>query len=353
MSEPGSGSSVARGVRAEPGGWAEVVRGLKPGWFAAVMATGIVSRAVTGAGWAWGGDALLIVGAAALAVLTVATVARLIFFRDNAIADARDPATGFTYLTFVAGTSVIAAGLATHDRAGAALVLLAVAAAAWLLLCYLVPAELMVHHPPQNTATGADGTWFLWVVGTQSLAVAATALPEPWGRRFAVPAVLCWSVGVVLYLAVAALVLGTLFGGELTAAKLVPAYWIFMGATAISVLAGAQVLEHGSVRLVAELRPVLAGVAVVLWAFGSWLIPLLLAAGVWRHLVQHFALAYEPGLWSIVFPVGMYGVGTAELGRVLGEHWMVTFGHAEAWVALAAWVATAAALVVSLMRRAR
>ncbi|WP_280382485.1 tellurite resistance/C4-dicarboxylate transporter family protein [Nocardia wallacei] len=327
------------------------VQNLGPGWFAAVMATGIVSRAVTGAGWAWGGSALLIIGVVALAALTVATVLRLMFFRDNAIADARNPAVGFTYLTFVAGTAVIAAGLAKHDRAGAALTLLAIAAAAWLLLCYAIPAQLMVHHVPQAAVTDANGTWFLWVVGTQSLAVAATVLPQPWGRRLVVPAVLCWSVGVVLYLVVAALVLGTLFGGGLTAAKLVPAYWVFMGATAISVLAGAQVLEHEDNQLIATLRPFLAGAALALWAFGSWLIPLLLAAGVWRHLVQHFALAYEPGLWSIVFPIGMYGVGTAELGKVLGEHWMITFGHAEAWVALAAWTATAVALLATAVRR--
>ncbi|WP_280259015.1 tellurite resistance/C4-dicarboxylate transporter family protein [Nocardia wallacei] len=329
------------------------VRNLKPGWFAAVMATGIVSRAVTGAGWAWCGTALLIIGLVAFAALTVATLLRLALFREAVLADARDPAVGFTYLTFVAGAAVLAAGLAAHDRTGPALVLLAIAAAAWLLLCYAIPAALMVHHAPQEAVTGADGTWFLWVVGTQSLAVAATVLPRPWGQRLAVPALLCWSVGVVLYLAVAALVLGTLFGGSLTAAKLVPAYWIFMGATAISVLAGAQVLEHGSNQLVAAVRPFLAGAAIGLWAFGSWLIPLLLAAGVWRHLVRHLALAYEPGLWSIVFPIGMYGVGTAELGRVLGEHWMVTFGHAEAWVALITWVATAAALVGTVLRRPR
>ncbi|MBF6173291.1 tellurite resistance/C4-dicarboxylate transporter family protein [Nocardia blacklockiae] len=329
------------------------VRNLKPGWFAAVMATGIVSRAVTGAGWAWGGDVLLVIGLVAFAVLTVATLLRLAFFPAEALADARNPAVGFTYLTFVAGSAVLAAGLAKHDRATPALVLLGIAAAAWLLLCYAIPAALMVHHAPDEAVTGADGTWFLWVVGTQSLAVAATLLPQPWGHRFAVPALLCWSVGVVLYLGVAALVLGTLFGGALTAAKLVPAYWVFMGATAISVLAGAQVLEDGPDRLVTEVRPFVAGAALALWAFGSWLIPLLLAAGVWRHLVRHFAVAYEPGLWSIVFPIGMYGVGTAELGRVLGAHWMVTFGHAEAWVALGAWLATAAALVVTLLRRRR
>lgn len=97
----------------------------------------------------------------------------------------------------------------------------------------------------------------------------------------------------------------------------------------------------------------LEGSVLVLWAFGSWLVPLLLAAGIWRHVVRHFGLACGPGLWSIVFPVGMYGVGTAELGRVTGERWMVEFGHAEAWVALAVWAATASDLIITLIRRRR
>jgi nucleotide-binding universal stress UspA family protein len=46
-------------------------------------------------------------------------------------------------------------------------------------------------------------------------------------------------------------------------------------------------------------------------------------------------------------------VGTAELGKATGEQWMVDFGHAEAWVALAVWAATAADLVVTLTRRRR
>lgn len=43
-------------------------------------------------------------------------------------------------------------------------------------------------------------------------------------------------------------------------------------------------------------------------------------------------------MWSIVFPIGMYGVGTREFGPSVGESWMATFGRAEAWVGLAAWV---------------
>lgn len=66
------------------------------------MATGIVSRAVSGAGWSWGGTALLVVGIAAFIVLTIAMIARAVMYPAETLADARNPAVGFTYLTFVA-----------------------------------------------------------------------------------------------------------------------------------------------------------------------------------------------------------------------------------------------------------
>jgi tellurite resistance protein TehA-like permease len=198
---------------------------------------------------------------------------------------------------------------------------------------------------------GANGTWFIWVVGTQSIAVAATSLRPPLPAALAALAICCWAAGVVLYLVIAGLVAGALFGYHVRRAELTPPYWVFMGATAISVLAGAQLLGLPADPLVTAMRGVAAGLSVMLWAFGTFLIPLLLAAGVWRHLLRRVPLAYEPGLWSIVFPVGMYGAGSRELGTALGVSWLVTLGRDEAWLALAVWAAVACAMIWALSRR--
>ncbi len=85
----------------------------------------------------------------------------------------------------------------------------------------------------------------------------------------------------------------------------------------------------------------------VLWAFCSWLIPLLMALGVWRHVVRRVPLRYDSGLWSGVFPVGMYGVASARLGRATSTHWLVALGGGEAWVALAVWLVVFVAMVIT------
>lgn len=73
----------------------------------------------------------------------------------------------------------------------------------------------------------------MWAVGTQSVAV-ATAMPA---RLFpsvalAVPASVCWAIGLVQYLLIATIVLARLLVRPLTAEELRPHYWIFMGAAA-------------------------------------------------------------------------------------------------------------------------
>jgi tellurite resistance protein TehA-like permease len=304
---------------------------------------------------------LLALTIACYAVLVVANVWRLTRYRREFLADAVDPRKVFAFFTFVAGSGMLGSRLAADGHSGAAVGLLIVAGLAWLLLSYGVPLVLITRPGPQPALSGANGTWFIWVVGTESIVVAATALPSPLPAAVIALSVACWSVGVVLYIVVTGLVLTRLLVYPVRPADLTPAYWVFMGATAISVLAGAQILPLTADPLVAATRPVIAGVSVILWAFGTWLIPLLLGLGIWRHLIRRVKLGYEPGLWGIVFPVGMYGVASRELGRALHVSWLATLGSDEAWLAFAVWVVVflamlgsfASALAQNLARRRR
>ena len=61
------------------------------------------------------------------------------------------------------------------------------------------------------------------------------------------------------------------------------------------------------------------------------------AGGIWRHVVHRVPLRYEATLWSIVFPLGMYGVGAHYLGRADHLPIVETIGDLESWIALAVW----------------
>lgn len=327
------------------------VRELSPDHFALVMATGIVSQATRVDGARRAAGLLLGVAAVAWVALAAAYSWRLARYRGKFLADARDPSRAFGYFTFVAGSGVLGAQLALDGDTGPALTLLVLSGSSWLLLSYSVPL-LLAAWPGATPALGkSNGTWFLWVVGAQSIAVLATVLPAPAPARLAPLAIGCWAVGVVLYIIVSVMVAVARLQYRVQAAEVTPAYWVFMGATAISVLAGARLLRLPAGPLSAAAHEVVAGLSIVLWAFGTWLIPLLLALGAWRYLAGHVPVAYEPGLWSMVFPLGMYGVASHELGAVLGVPWLVALGQGEAWLALGVWVLVAVAMAWAAVGR--
>ncbi|MEO6887345.1 MAG: tellurite resistance/C4-dicarboxylate transporter family protein [Jatrophihabitantaceae bacterium] len=336
------------------GGWArESVRTLNPGYFALVMATGIVSIAMQNHHAYPISVTLLWLTGIEYAVLVVAYGWRLIAFWSAARTDFADPARAFGFFTFVAATDVFGTRLAIDGHHQVALVLLTAGSLAWLVLGYVIPWTAVLGHARRPVLQYANGTWFIWVVASQSIAVLAAAL-EPsvrTGRReLALLAVFCWSVGVFLYAAAAVFVGARSLLYELRPADLTPPYWVSMGATAITVVAGARIVQMADAPMVNATRGLIAGTSVVFWVFGTWLIPPLIAAGIWRHVVHSIPLRYEAPLWSVVFPLGMYGVGGHYLGQADDLPIVKAIGANESWVGLAAWALTFAAMLAHLIR---
>jgi tellurite resistance protein TehA-like permease len=84
------------------------------------------------------------------------------------------------------------------------------------------------------------------------------------------------------------------------------------------------------------------------WSFATWWIPILVAVGVWRHVIQREPLRYDPQYWSLVFPLGMYAACTFKLDATLGVPFLAVVPKTFLWVALAAWAITALGMAVVL-----
>ena len=91
------------------------------------------------------------------------------------------------------------------------------------------------------------------------------------------------------------------------------------------------------------------GFTFALWAFGTWWIPLLIILGLWRH-VRHWPLTYEPTLWSVVFPLGMYSVATLTFGKAARLTFTEPLARLMLWIAVAARALVAAAFATRLTR---
>ncbi len=333
---------------------ATAIKDLHPGYFAFVMATGIISTGTFLLGPSWLSRALLAAASIGLVVLSAALVLRLARYRSSVAADIQAPERVFGFFTIVAGIDVLGIRLGAAGHPLATAILAGLAALIWLVLTYGVPASLLARER-DSVLGGVNGSWLLWVVGTQSLSVAAAALARAWPSQAALltpAAVGLWSIGLVLYLLLVSLILLRWLTVAMTPQTLGPAYWILMGATAITVLAGAQILDLPATLPVSRATAgFVEGFSFALWAFGTWWIPLLIVLGLWRHVRRHWPLSYEPSLWSVVFPLGMYSVATLSFGKVAHLAFMEPLSRFMLWVAVAAWVLVAIAFIARIGRR--
>jgi tellurite resistance protein TehA-like permease len=347
---------TAPAERLPAGRLAKAVAELYPGYFALVMATGIVSIAGHLLGWHRLARALLWVNLPAYATLVALTVARLVGFPRRLAADFADHARGSGYFTIVAGTCVLGsqcllvAGWRPASEAlfGAGLVL-------WAVVMYAFFTAVIVRETKPTLEQGINGAWLIATVATQSVAVLALALGDPFGwtaERVAFGALVFFLIGCMLYLAIITLIFYRFTFLPLATAALTPPYWISMGAVAITTLAGSSlVLARDRSPLLAELAPFLKGFTLFFWAAGSWWIPLLVLLGFWRHVVRRHPLIYDPQYWGMVFPLGMYAAATWRLAEALPLPPLAAIARAFLPVALIAWSAALLGLGRHLLRR--
>lgn len=320
------------------------------------MATGIVSIGLLMHDLRVLSAVLLWVAAAGYLLLVALHLWRAAVFRRELRQDLAHPSRGVGFFTFVAGTDVLGARLAFDGHTTVAAVLLVVGGVSWLVLGYLLPVTVTLQHRGRSAVTRADGTWFIWVVAAQSVAVLTAVLHSKTSaasRGLSLLAVSAWSVGVFCYGIVGILVATRLILDRPRPKDLTPPYWVAMGATAITVLAGARILRMADTPVVTAAGDLIRGISVTFWAFGTWLIPALVAAGWWRHITHRIPLRYETLWWSMVFPLGMYGVATRALGEVENLPILTMIGTHEVWLALAAWVTTFLAMLRFLFGAAR
>ncbi|WP_433448774.1 tellurite resistance/C4-dicarboxylate transporter family protein [Streptomyces sp. CA-142005] len=325
------------------------VANLNAGALAFVMGTGIVSTALYVNRADTASAVLLWVALAGYAVLVPAYGWRLLRRRERFAADLLGPR-AFAFLTLAISSNVLAARFVPAGHTAVAGAFLAFGTLGWVVLDYGVPLTLITTLKRGSSLDQVNGTWFLWSVGSESVAVAAASLARVTrGHALAVLAVVCWAVGLMQYLPTAALVLARLLARPVQPEGLMTSVWIFMGAAAIAALAGVRLIAlHPGTTMLS--RPLVIGTSVVLWAFSSWLIPLLLALGVWRHALRRGPLRYELGWWNLVFPVGMYAVTTHELGRATATSWRTSLGRREVRIAVVFWAVVSAAMVAARLR---
>jgi tellurite resistance protein TehA-like permease len=323
-----------------------------PGYFALVMATGIVSVAVHLEGFPGLARVLLWLNVIFYLVLWGITVLRIAWFRAALVADLVHHARGVTFLTTVAATSVLGVQLAmltpfTAIAAG----LWVFAVLLWMILIYTFFTAVTVVEPKPSIDVAINGSWLLVTVATESLAVLGTLVAQTLGpvRVILFGALCAYLLGAMFYIIFIALIVYRWIFLPMEPAKLTPPYWINMGALAITTLAGAHLmLSSKDCEVLQDFQIFIRGFTLLFWATETWWIPLLLIVGFWRHVVGRVPITYDPQYWALVFPLGMYTVATLAFANAAGLPFLLIIPRLSVYVAMAAWFITFGAMLFKL-----
>lgn len=328
----------------------ENIAKLSPGYFALVMATGIVSIAAQSYEFYRIAEILFYFNIVAYLWLLGFSILRFVFYRQKGIADFYNLNKSPGFLSFVAGTAVLGAQFVViweNFNFGVGLYFLSVFT--WTILIYAFFTVITIANNKPKFTKSINGSWLLIIVSTQSIAVLGTLLVRYFDFH-SVPilflSLLFYLCGCLFYLFIITFIIFRMSFFDLPAREFAPSYWINMGATAISVLAGSLlILNAGKWSFLQDILPFLKGFTLLYWAIGSWWIPFVIIMGIWRTVLKQLPLRYHPLYWSMVFPLGMYTVCTIEMATALELPFLMKIPQVFVYIAIGSWAITFFGLV--------
>jgi len=295
---------------------------------------------------------LFVFGAVGYGILWLLTIVRAGRFGRDMIADFLSFTKGPGFFTTIAGTAVLGAvSIRLFHASDFGFGMFCLASGLWIVLIYAFATIVIVSANKPTAERSVNGSWLVIVVATQSLAVLSALLSD---RIPLFAAAGFFMIGAATYLMLIGLIVSRLVLTKVEAADLAPPYWIMMGGAAISCLAGVSVDQHsGAWGFNVDAFPVLRAFTVFFWMVATAWIPLLVILGIWRHGIKRVPLRYEPQLWSMVFPLGMYTFATYSMSVQFKLPFLKPVAGFFLPVACIAWLWAFGGMVLGIVRAVR
>lgn len=316
------------------------MKGLDPINFAYVMATGGISIIFRMAGWEKLSLLFFVLTAISYFSLIFLFAIRIFLFRKQFKREMVNIYDLFEYLTFGAGTNVLAICfiLRGSDAIGTGLGLLGIASI--IILIYYIFSTFFFGQNPYLESLSP--VWLLMGIACHTIGITITAL---WQHGiiqqeiFLFLAFCFWSFGIVLYLIFMTLNIYRMFFFPFVGKDFFPAYWTCMGAAAIAVVDGGKLVLVDQAPLFLEIiKPYIQGTIFLLWGWGTLWIPILCLMEIWKYGPYKVPFRYHPSLWAMVFPLAMYTAATDLLSSNFHLEFLQGMVPVCMWISFACWL---------------
>ena len=329
--------------------FADIARTFAPGWFAAVMGTGVLALTTRSLGQHWPllaplAEALHWFNSLLFIVLAVPWLTRWLRFRPAAMQTMMHPVQANFYPTFSISLLVLAAQwLVFTPWVGVALALWWAGVVLHFVFSFAVlflmfrGEHVAVDHVTPAKFIPAVGLVVIPLAGAPLLPYMDGALRE-WALTINAIGL---GAGSMLYLGLLGITLFRSYMARPAFGILTPTVWIHLAPIGVIPVSLMNLLEQLPVPAAREAALVLM---LLVWGFGVWWLVmaslLTLAARAAGQLP--FALSW----WGFTFPLGAFVAESLRLTRMLG--WTSTFA-----IAIAAWLLLCFLWAVTLVRTAR
>lgn len=335
--------------------WARAEHYFSPIDFAMVMATGIIAIAALLEGYMWLAWSLFFIDVFLFIFLLIFLLQRCLFQWPTLIKDFKSYERGPGVFTFVIAMCMIGNEVILFNKwMMLGKIILTIAVIFWLIINYGFFFYITTTNHKKSLKDGISGSWLLTVVSIQAIAVLIIYCSASSEAAMFIATCLFFT-GCVFYLYLMSLIVYRISFFELHAKDLGAAYWINMGATAITTLAGSLLLLNGKeFHLIAALLPFIKGLTLLFWSAGTWWIPLLIMLGIWRHGIRKVkppitASGYSPTYWAFVFPLGMYTASTFRLSETLDLTFLKVIPKYFIFFAIITWMAVMTGFISHLI----